>query len=126
MKVFSNFSINRIEKTPDCKLNVQDSLQIKWKRNKKEKKSSDTSVRAVQPLNHGAPAMDETWWKNYFKQKLELERERIEKEEQRHRDRMNFRKMAIMVQEKTEKIKIEAMNNLTNALLSLQQKRAMQ
>lgn len=65
--------------------------------------------------------MDENWWKGYFEQKLDLERKRMEKEEQRHLDRMNFQKMAIMLQERVEKIKVEAMNNLTNALLRLQE-----
>lgn len=64
---------------------------------------------------------DETWWKNYFEKKLELEQKRMEKEEERHKDRMNFQKMAIMLQERVEKIKVEAMNNLTNALLRLQE-----
>lgn len=68
-----------------------------------------------------ADSIDESWWKNYFEQKLELERTRMEKEEERHKDRMNFQKMAIMLQERVEKIKVEAMNNLTNALLRLQE-----
>lgn len=45
----------------------------------------------------------------------------MEKEDERHKDRMNFQKMAIMLQERVEKIKVEAMNNLTNALLRLQE-----
>lgn len=65
--------------------------------------------------------IDDTWWKAYFEQKLELERQRMEKEDERHKDRMNFQKMAIMLQERVEKIKVEAMNNLTNALLRLQE-----
>lgn len=46
---------------------------------------------------------------------------RMEKEQERHTDQMNFQKMAIMLHERTEKIKIEAMNKLTNALLGLQE-----
>lgn len=65
--------------------------------------------------------MDETWWRGYFEQKLELERKRMDKEDERHKDRMNFQKMAIMLQERVEKIKVEAMKNLTNALLRLQE-----
>lgn len=65
--------------------------------------------------------MDEPWWKTYFEQKLELERKKMDKEDERHKDRMNFQKMAIMLQERVEKIKVEAMNNLTNALLRLQE-----
>lgn len=63
---------------------------------------------------------DECWWKTYFEQKLELERKRMDKEDERHKDRMNFQKMAIMLQERVEKVKVEAMNKLTNALLRLQ------
>lgn len=65
--------------------------------------------------------IDETWWKNYFERKMELEREKLAKEDERHKDRMNFQKMAIMLQERVEKVKVESMNNLTNALLRLQE-----
>lgn len=84
---------------------------------------ADTSIDVIQPLTNGASqqSIDESWWKNYFDQKLELERKRMEKEDERHKDRMNFQKMAIMLQERVEKIKIEAMKNLTNALLRLQE-----
>lgn len=44
----------------------------------------------------------------------------MDKEDERHKDRMNFQKMAIMLQERVEKIKVESMNALTNALLRLQ------
>lgn len=73
------------------------------------------------PTPSSAPEIDESWWKNYFERKLELEREKLRKEDERHKDRMNFQKMAIMLQERVEKVKIEAMNNLTNALLRLQE-----
>lgn len=72
------------------------------------------------PTPNSAMEIDESWWKNYFERKLELEREKVRKEDERHKDRMNFQKMAIMLQERVEKVKIEAMNNLTNALLRLQ------
>lgn len=65
-------------------------------------------------------SFDDNWWKSYFDNKLELERKRMDKEDERHKDRMNFQKMAIMLQERVEKVKVEAMNNLTNALLRLQ------
>lgn len=83
---------------------------------------ADTSIDVIQSQSNGASqSIDESWWKNYFEQKLELERKRMEKEDERHKDRMNFQKMAIMLQERVEKIKIEAMKNLTNALLRLQE-----
>lgn len=66
-------------------------------------------------------SIDEIWWKNYFERKMELEREKLAKEDERHKDRMNFQKMAIMLQERVEKVKVESMNNLTNALLRLQE-----
>lgn len=65
--------------------------------------------------------IDETWWKSYFEKKLELEREKLNKEEERHKDRMNFQKMALMLQERVEKVKVEAVNNLTKALLRIQE-----
>lgn len=77
----------------------------------------DIAPRIVQTLNNSS---DDSWWKSYFEQKLELERKRMDKEDERHKDRMNFQKMAIMLQERVEKVKVEAMNNLTNALLRLQ------
>lgn len=72
------------------------------------------------PVQHVTTTIEENWWKGYFEQKLELERKKMDKEDERHKDRMNFQKMAIMLQERVEKIKVEAMNNLTNALLRLQ------
>lgn len=65
--------------------------------------------------------MDETWWKDYFEKKLALEREKMDKDEERHKDRMNFQKMALMLQERVEKVKVEAVNNLTKALIRLQE-----
>lgn len=82
---------------------------------------NETSVASIQQLPPTTSTVDDSWWKNYFDQKLELERQRLEKEDERHKDRMNFQKMAIMLQERVEKIKVEAMNNLTNALLRLQE-----
>lgn len=81
--------------------------------------NNDTSFTPAQ-ISNNTSTSDENWWKNYFNQKLELERKRMDKDDERHKDRMNFQKMAIMLQERVEKIKVEAMNNLTNALLRLQ------
>lgn len=70
----------------------------------------------------GIPSsIDENWWKEYFERKLELEREKIRKQDERHKDQMNFQKMAIMLQEKVEKIKVDAIHGLTNALIRLQE-----
>lgn len=79
--------------------------------------SCDPMVTSIK----NTPAMDEAWWKNYFEKKLELEREKMNKDEERHKDRMNFQKMALMLQERVEKVKIEAVNNLTKALQRLQE-----
>lgn len=65
--------------------------------------------------------IDQNWWKDYFERKLELEREKIRKQDERHKDQMNFQKMAIMLQEKVEKIKVDAINSLTSALLRLEE-----
>lgn len=63
--------------------------------------------------------IDQSWWKEYFDKKLELEREKLKREQERHKDNMNFQKMALMLQEKVEKVKVEAINNLTNAITKL-------
>lgn len=56
------------------------------------------------------------WMREYFQKKLELERERIKNEQDRHRDYMNFQKMTLMLQEKMEKNKVEALRSLTDAI----------
>lgn len=100
-------------------------MRIKRQRRETEENHiihAGTSIDVTQVQSNGAShSVDESWWKNYFEKKLELERKRMEKEDERHKDRMNFQKMAIMLQERVEKIKIEAMKNLTNALLRLQE-----
>lgn len=76
---------------------------------------------ATVPPQSLSTGIDENWWKDYFERKLEMEREKMAKEDERHKDRMNFQKMAIMLQERMEKVKVEAINNLTNALLRVQE-----
>lgn len=68
--------------------------------------------------------IDASWWKDYFDKKLELEKEKMKKEQERHRDNMNFQKMALMLQEKVEKIKVDAINNLTTAITQLAETRS--
>lgn len=62
---------------------------------------------------------DDKWWRDYLERKMDLEKEKLRRDDERHRDVMNFRKMSIMVQEKSEKMKVEAMNNLTSAIAKL-------
>lgn len=62
---------------------------------------------------------DKLWWKDYLEKKLELDREKMKREQERHKDNMNFQKMTLMLQEKVEKIKVDAINNLTNAITKL-------
>lgn len=88
---------------------------------RKKYETDDTEVDLPLKVAHvSTSSFDDNWWKTYFDQKLDLERKRMDKEDERHKDRMNFQKMAIMLQERVEKVKVEAMNNLTNALLRLQ------
>lgn len=63
--------------------------------------------------------IDQSWWKEYFNKKLELEREKMKREQERHKDNMNYQKMALMMQERADKTKVEAINNLTNAISKL-------
>lgn len=58
----------------------------------------------------------ENCWKEYFEQKLDLEREKIDLQREIHRDMMNFNKMSLIQQEKLERNKIEAINSLTGTL----------
>lgn len=91
---------------------------------KKFKSNMDHDMRMSDATDSppGIPSsIDENWWKEYFERKLELEREKIRKQDERHKDQMNFQKMAIMLQEKVEKIKVDAIHGLTNALIRLQE-----
>lgn len=85
-----------------------------------KRKASSTDENDCFEIPDTGASIDGNWWKSYFDKKLDLERERIQKEDERHKDRINFQKMALMLQERVEKIKVEAMNNLTNVLLKLQ------
>lgn len=89
-------------------------------RRKRHGDNDQPNERPTTPVELPNVAIDESWWKSYFERKLELEREKMLKEEERHKDRINFQKMALMLQERAEKLKVDAMNNLTNALLKLQ------
>lgn len=68
--------------------------------------------------------MDSVWWREYLDKKLEMDREKMRREQERHKDNMNFQKMALMLQEKVEKIKVDAINNLTNAISKLADQKA--
>ncbi|XP_005186173.2 uncharacterized protein LOC101899189 [Musca domestica] len=61
----------------------------------------------------------QSWWQDYFDRKLQVEREKIELQKEMHRDLMQFNKMSLLQQEKIERIKIEAINNLTSTLQKL-------
>lgn len=63
--------------------------------------------------------LDQSWWKQYFERKLELDREKIKLAQERHKDNMNFQKMALMLQERVEKVKVEAISSLTSAIAKL-------
>ncbi|XP_055317617.1 uncharacterized protein LOC129576464 [Sitodiplosis mosellana] len=107
--------------SPESEQNYRPRESQRKKRKQLEAEDMDVNNdSSFAPALNVTTTMDETWWRGYFEQKLELERKKMDKEDERHKDRMNFQKMAIMLQERVEKIKVEAMNNLTNALLRLQ------
>lgn len=56
------------------------------------------------------------WWKDYFERKLQVEREKIQLQKDMHRDLMTFNRTTLMQNEKIERVKIDAINNLTNTL----------
>uniref|UniRef100_A0A1A9ZYR8 Myb/SANT-like DNA-binding domain-containing protein n=1 Tax=Glossina pallidipes TaxID=7398 RepID=A0A1A9ZYR8_GLOPL len=64
------------------------------------------------------PASD-NWWQDYFERKIQVERDKIDMQKQMHRDLMQFNKMSLIQQEKIERIKIDAINNLTSTLQKL-------
>lgn len=55
---------------------------------------------------------DRNWWKDYFEQKLELEKDKLQKEHERHKDNLSFQKMVLI----QDKLKVEAINSLTSAI----------
>lgn len=89
-------------------------------RRKKHGHDEPPNGASTPALDTSTVAIDAVWWQSYFEKKLELEREKMRNEEERHKDRINFQKMALMLQERAEKLKVDAMNNLTTALLKLQ------
>lgn len=118
-----SFNVRRKSQSPASEQNYRPNLRGSHRtKRRKYETNDDTEVELPLKVAHVSTnnSFDDNWWKTYFEQKLELERKRMDKEDERHKDRMNFQKMAIMLQERVEKVKVEAMNNLTNALLRLQ------
>ncbi|CAD7077808.1 unnamed protein product [Hermetia illucens] len=68
---------------------------------------------------NGSMDTDNSWWKDYFDRKLQVDREKVQLQREMHRDLMNFNKMTLIQQEKIERIKIDAINNLTTTLQKL-------
>lgn len=64
------------------------------------------------PENEFNGHTDGNWWKDYFEQKLELEREKLQKEQERHKDNLNLQKLLLT----QDKLKVEAINSLTSAI----------
>lgn len=62
---------------------------------------------------------DGVWWKDYFERKLDVEREKIQCQKELHREQMQFQKTTALQQEKIERLKIDAINNLTATLQKL-------
>lgn len=62
---------------------------------------------------------DNKWWQDYFERKLQCEKVKLQLQKEMHTDVMNFNKMSLIQQEKIERIKIDAINNLTTTLQKL-------
>lgn len=67
----------------------------------------------------GSSVDPQSWWQDYFNRKLQVERDKVELQKEMHRELMQFNKMSLLQQEKIERIKIEAINNLTSTLQKL-------
>lgn len=60
--------------------------------------------------------LESMWWKDYFEKRLELERERMRRQNDRHKEMVSMQKAALMMNQKSEKAKVDAINNLTDAI----------
>lgn len=80
-----------------------------------ENGSGDGETAADGDINNSS-SNNSNWIREYLQRKLELERERLKNQQDRHRDRMNFQKMTLMVQEKMEKSKVDALRSLTDVI----------
>lgn len=84
---------------------------------KEQSKLSALNAEADVSNGLGSDDGDElAWTREYFRQKLALERQRLKIEQDRHRDHMSFQKMTLLMQEKMEKNKLEALRALTEAI----------
>lgn len=71
------------------------------------------------PHKSNESSTDDKWWRDYMERKLELEREKLRRKDERHRDLMNSHKMTALAQEKSTKIKVDAITDLTGAITKL-------
>ncbi|XP_060660548.1 putative uncharacterized protein DDB_G0271606 [Drosophila nasuta] len=62
---------------------------------------------------------DDSWWKDYFDRKLDVEREKMELQRCLQREQVQIQKMSLVQQERIERMKIDAINSLTATLQKL-------
>lgn len=60
--------------------------------------------------------LESMWWKDYFEKRLELDRERMRRQHDRHKELVSMQKAALMMNQKAEKAKVDAIIHLTDAI----------
>lgn len=70
----------------------------------------------ITAITSSRPTSDDMWWRNYLNRKLDLDKEKMRQADEQHRDLIKMRKLEIFTKEKSDKLKIEAIQELTNAI----------
>ncbi|XP_075166945.1 uncharacterized protein LOC142239064 [Haematobia irritans] len=88
--------------------------------NRRERENHLTIISSGEGGRPESPSSSHAnWWQKYFERKLQVERDKIDLQKEMHHELMQFNKMSLLQQEKIERIKIEAINNLTSTLQKL-------
>lgn len=65
--------------------------------------------------SHGGAA-DDRWWRSYLDRKLDLEKRKMQQDDEHHRDLLKLRRLEILSKEKHDKLKVDALRELTGAI----------
>ncbi|KAH8297093.1 hypothetical protein KR044_004848, partial [Drosophila immigrans] len=87
-----------------------------------EQNDSNSNQLAMAPhskLFEQQSQSDDSWWKDYFDRKLDVEREKMELQRCLQREQVQIQKMSLVQQERIERMKIDAINSLTATLQKL-------
>lgn len=62
------------------------------------------------------PSTDDKWWRDYLNRKLDLETQKMQNEDEYRRDLLKLRRQEILSKEKHDKLKVDAIVSLTEAI----------